>query len=149
MMVMRFRYSFQKIVDLKTNEKTQAEWILSGAVGQLREEEQHLTTLFTEKEEVRNRLGQSAETRTTASDLMAYQYYLNHLDDRIKQKTADVRHAEVKVTEKREVLSSKMVEEKIWNQARDKAYRQYQDLLLKKEQDVLDELAATRRTKLI
>jgi flagellar protein FliJ len=141
---MRFRYSFQKIVDLKTNEKTQAEWILSGAVGRLREEELSLTTLFTEKEEVRNRLGRSAEERTTASDLMAYQYYLNRLDDQIKRKSADVRHAEVVVVEKREALSSKMVEEKVWNQARDKAYRQHQSIMLKKEQEILDELATTR-----
>lgn len=144
---MRFRYSFQKIVDLKSNEKTQAEWILSGAVVRLREEEQSLTTLFSEKDEVRSQLEQTAVARTTASELMAYQHYLNRLDARIKSKTADVRHAEVNVVEKREALSSKMVEEKVWNQARDKAFRHYQTLMLKKEQDVLDELATTRHKR--
>ncbi|WP_438446894.1 flagellar export protein FliJ [Gorillibacterium sp. sgz5001074] len=141
---MRFRYSFQKIVDLKTNEKTQAEWILSGAVVKLREEESSLTSLFSEKDEIRERMHVTAEDRTTASELMSYQSYLNHLDDRIKRKAADVRHAEVNVVEKREVLSSKMVEEKVWNQARDKAFRQYQALMLKKEQEMLDELASNR-----
>ena len=28
----RYRYPYQKIVDLKTSEKTQAEWLLSNAV---------------------------------------------------------------------------------------------------------------------
>lgn len=144
---MRFRYSFQKIVDLKTNEKTQAEWILSGAVVKLREEESSLTSLFSEKDEIRQRMGDSAEDKTTASELMSYQYYLNHLDDRIRRKSLDVRHAEVNVVEKREALSSKMVEEKVWNQARDKAFRQYQALMLKKEQEALDELASTRHKK--
>ncbi|MEC0268507.1 flagellar export protein FliJ, partial [Paenibacillus anseongense] len=39
---MQFRYSFQQIVDLKNNERTQAEWILSEAMGQLRNEETNL-----------------------------------------------------------------------------------------------------------
>ena len=43
MMILSFRYSLQKIVDLKKNEKTQAEWILSHAMGVLQEEEHSLT----------------------------------------------------------------------------------------------------------
>lgn len=145
---MRFRYSFQKIVDLKTNEKTQAEWILSDAVGHLREEEESLHSLFSEKDDVRQRLINSTSASITASELMSYQYYLNHLDDRIKRKTVDVRHAETKVEQKREVLSSKMKEEEVWNRARQKAYQLHQALVLKKEQETLDELATTRHKRL-
>ncbi|MGV2795025.1 flagellar export protein FliJ, partial [Clostridium perfringens] len=36
---MRFRYVYQKVVDLKSNEKTQAEWMLSAAVGILQAEQ--------------------------------------------------------------------------------------------------------------
>jgi flagellar protein FliJ len=140
---MRFRYSFQKIVDLKSNEKTQAEWVLSGAVGRLREEEETLNTLYSEKSQVESQLG-SAATLTTASELMVYQHYLNHLDGRIKLKTADVKNAESNVSEKRQILSSKMVEEKVWDQARNKAYMLHQSLVLKKEQEALDEMATTR-----
>lgn len=144
---MRFRYAFQKIVDLKTNEKTQAEWVLSGAVGKLREEESSLTTLFSEKDEVSNQLIDSTRQRTTASELVHYQMYIDHLEDRIRRKTADVRHAETAVVERRQELSSKMVEEKVWTQAREKAYRQFQALQLKKEQEVLDDLASSRFKK--
>lgn len=140
---MRFNYSFQKIVDLKSNEKTQAEWVLSGAIGRLREEEESLTTLFSEKSHVESELC-SAARQTTASELMSYQYYLEHLNHRIQHKTADVRHAEKNVVEKRSILSSKMVEEKVWDQARYRAYMLHQYMELKKEQDVLDEMATMR-----
>lgn len=36
---MRFHYTFQKVVDLKGNEKTQAEWMLSTALGELQAQE--------------------------------------------------------------------------------------------------------------
>lgn len=140
---MKFRYSFQKIVDLKTNEKTQAEWVLSGAVGHLREEEASLSTLYSEQSRVESQLG-TASQRATASELMEYQYYLDHLSSRIRLKTDDVRKAEHKVLEKRQILSSKMVEEKVWDQARSKAFMQHQALELKKEQDALDEMATNR-----
>jgi flagellar FliJ protein len=144
---MRFRYSFQKIVDLKSNEKTQAEWVLSSAVGRLRAEEDSLNTLYSEKNDVESALDSSVLSRTTVSELMVYQHYLEHLDNRIRHKTVDVRHAEINVTEKREILSSKMVEEKVWDQARSKAFAVHQALVLKKEQDSLDEMATNRYKK--
>ncbi|MFM9327113.1 flagellar export protein FliJ [Paenibacillus mesotrionivorans] len=140
---MRFKYTFQKIVDLKSNEKTQAEWVLSGAIGHLREEEESLSTLFSEKNSVETELVSAAQ-HTTASELMNYQYYLDHLNNRIRCKTADVRLAEKDVVEKRGILSSKMVEEKVWDQARNKAYLLHQATVLKKEQEVLDEMATMR-----
>lgn len=140
---MRFRYSFQKIVDLKANEKTQAQWVLSGAVGRLREEEESLSTLYSEQSRVQSLLGSAAQ-QTTVSELMVYQHYLDHLKDRIRLKTADVRQAEHKVSEKRQILSSKMMEEKVWDQARSKAFMIHQASELKKEQDVLDEMATMR-----
>lgn len=140
---MRFKYTFQKIVDLKSNEKTQAEWVLSGAIGHLREEEESLSTLFSEKSSIETELISAAE-HTTASALMNYQYYLEHLNHRIRNKTVDVRMAEKNVVEKRGILSSKMVEEKVWDQARNKAYLLHQAMVLKKEQEVLDEMATMR-----
>lgn len=141
---MKFRYSFQKIVDLKSNETTQAKWVLSDAVGRLRDEEQSLSTLYTEKDHVETALNSSVVQRTTVSDIRVYQNYLDHLDDRIRHKTAEVKVAEHKVDEKRQILSSKMVEEKVWNQARHKAFLVHQADVLKKEQDTLDEMATVR-----
>lgn len=43
---MRFHYTFQKVVDLKGNEKTQAEWMLSSALGELQAQEKSLDELI-------------------------------------------------------------------------------------------------------
>ena len=45
----KFRYAYQKIADLKTSEKTQAEWLLSSAVGKLHTEEDSLNRLYQEE----------------------------------------------------------------------------------------------------
>ncbi|WJH33267.1 flagellar export protein FliJ [Paenibacillus sp. CC-CFT747] len=114
----RFRYSFQKIVDLKTNEKTQAEWILSSAVNDLRVEEDQLSDLKHHKSEVQETLVSAAANRTTVSELMLYQKYLDHIDHQILNKNAAVRAAQINVEDKQSNLTAKMREEKVWSKAR-------------------------------
>ncbi|WP_058303931.1 flagellar export protein FliJ [Gorillibacterium timonense] len=141
---MKFRYAFQKIVDLKSNEKTQAEWLLSSAVTQLRVEESSLTELRIERQGIENMLMDASASSTTVSDLLLFQNYLTHMDRRIDEKLCDVRTAEQQVSETRSNLSEKAVEEKVWFRARDKARDVFMAESLKKEQETLDELALTR-----
>lgn len=142
---MRFRYSFQKIVDLKSNEKTQAEWYLSSAVGRLRDEEQSLDTLRSERQDVQETISKATADRITISEVMIYQQYLMHIDQRIVSKHEDLQMAERNVALQQENLTSKMMEEKKWFNARDKAKQLYTAAALKREQDELDEMALTRR----
>lgn len=58
---MKFQFPLQKIVDLKGNEKTQAEWILSQALSTLREEEQFLHELNEEIAKQQGQLSRSSE----------------------------------------------------------------------------------------
>lgn len=145
---MRFRYSFQKIVDLKSNEKTQAEWVLSHAVGKLREEEATLSELHSEKMSLQADLSNASLNAMSVSDLMHYQTYLNHIDRQITRKDADVRAAQQHVVTRQQQLSSKMVEEKVWTTARDKAKQLFSHAVQKKEQDTLDEIATMRHKHL-
>jgi flagellar FliJ protein len=141
---MKFRYSLQKIVDFKSNEKTQAEWILSAAFNRLRDEEASLTLLETERQEIQETLSQAAEKTTTVSELSLYQSYLSHIDLNIRNKNADVRTAQQAVNKSQEHLTEKMKQEKVWFMARDKAQKEFAASLLKKEQEALDELTNTR-----
>lgn len=141
---MGFRYAFQKIVDLKSNEKTQAEWILSGAVTRLQGEEQTLYDLQAERDSVHQQINSSSGQSITISKLQMLQQYLEHLDQRIQAKSQDVERAHRNVIQTREHLTEKMTEEKVWNRARDKAKQSFQSMVLKRDQDALDELAAAR-----
>jgi flagellar FliJ protein len=146
---MRFRYPFQKLLDLKTNEKTQAEWMLSEAIGILRQEESTLSELYEARNQVNSRMADVSAGLTTVSQLKLLQDYAEHLDQQIMRKNRDVRQAQHLVHEKQQHLSAKMIEEKIWTKAKDKAYAQFVSAVLKKEQEEMDEIAMTRRVRTI
>ncbi|SDC86200.1 flagellar FliJ protein [Paenibacillus sp. UNCCL117] len=141
---MRFRYAFQKIVDLKENEKTQAEWILSEAIGVMRREETTLSELQQSKYEMQEELHKVSVHRTTVSNLMMLQGYVDHIEGRIQSKQRDLQYAKTVVQSRQEDLNGKVLQEKVWNKAKEKAYQRFASDLLKKEQDQLDEMATNR-----
>ncbi|MBD0380356.1 flagellar export protein FliJ [Paenibacillus sedimenti] len=145
---MKFRYSFQQIVDLKNNERTQAEWILSEAIGQLRNEETNLHGLCEEKAKLHNQMADASGNSVMISEMLLLQNYMNHLDQQIMRKHQDIQKAQHVVEKKQEHLSERMIDEKVWTKAREKAYHQFQSFVAKKEQEALDEMATNRFKRL-
>ncbi|NOV03168.1 flagellar export protein FliJ [Paenibacillus planticolens] len=145
---MHFRYSFQQIVDLKNNERTQAEWILSEAMGQLRNEETSLRGLFEQKENLHQEMVTASRDSVSIAKMLMLQTYMNHVERQIARKHQDVQQAKHVVLKKQEHLSEKMIDEKVWTKAREKAYSQFQSFVAKKEQDALDEMATNRFKRL-
>ncbi|MDF2725047.1 MAG: hypothetical protein K0Q59_4722 [Paenibacillus sp.] len=146
---MRFRYPLQKLVDLKKNEKEQAEWMLSEALGQLRQERQALTELEAELARVGKELAYASIHRTTISQMQLLQHYSQHLEQQIRLKAKDVDRAQANVTDKQQSLTGKMMEEKVWTKAKEKAQLQFTAIVMKKEQEELDEIALNRRVQTI
>jgi flagellar FliJ protein len=144
MIKLSFRYPLQKIVDLKTNEKTQAEWILSHAMTVLQEEEQSLHSLHSEKSDIHADLTLAVGVSANISQLRTFQSYMTHLDLRITKKVKDVERAEQNVVHKKGHLSEKMIDEKVWSKAKDKAKKIFEGIERTKEQQILDEMATTR-----
>ncbi|WP_337098849.1 flagellar export protein FliJ [Paenibacillus sp. YIM B09110] len=139
-----FRYSFQKIVDLKSSEKTQAEWILSAAVGALAVEEQSLEQLHMSKREWEIKLIEASQTAVSLMELQVMQQYLDHLVTCIQNKMTDVLQAKKKVEHRRGLLTEKMKDEKVWLKAKDHAFDRFRSALQVKEQNELDEMATVR-----
>jgi len=146
---MRFRYPLQKLVDLKTNQKEQAEWMLSEAIADLQREELALSELRAEQGRLADELEQASIRKTTISQMQMLQLYLQHLDRQIHSKCGDVGRAQDNVAEKQQYLTEKLKEEKVWTKAKEKAQSQFTAFVLKKEQDELDELALNRRFQTI
>ncbi|WP_028550424.1 flagellar export protein FliJ [Paenibacillus sp. UNC451MF] len=145
---MRFRYAFQKIVDLKTNEKTQAEWLLSQAIGKMREEESSLSELHEAKDGIYEELYQVSTKKATISQMMLLQQYVEHIDQQIVLKNHDLMQAKEAVHAKQDILAGRVLEEKVWSKAKEKAYQRFTVNVLKKEQDQLDEMATNRFRRL-
>lgn len=139
-----FRYSFQKVVDLKSSEKTQAEWTLSSAIGALAEEELSLELLRAKQREWEGKLHEATRIAVPLSELQVIQHYLDHLVACITSKLKDVLHAQKAVEQSRLKLSDKMKDEKVWLKAKDHARDRFQHAMQIKEQNELDELASVR-----
>jgi len=145
---MKFQYSFQQIVDLKNNQRTQAEWVLSEALGKLRSEETSLQDLFEQKAELHEQIHQVSASAVTISQMLLLQNYMDHLDQQIIRKHEDIQMAQQVVEVKQEVLSERMKDEEVWNKAREKAFDQHRAFVAKKEQEALDEMATNRFRRL-
>ncbi|ETT52299.1 flagellar export protein FliJ [Paenibacillus amylolyticus] len=141
---MKFRYHFQKVVDLKSNEKTQAEWMLSTAIGKLQTEEDHLIQLLNDRSNLIGIIQSATENTASVNSLQEMQRYVHHLDECISRKNSDVKHAQVNVQRNQTFLNGKMVDEKVWLGARDKAKIKFQQEMLLREQNDLDEMATVR-----
>lgn len=141
---MRFRYVYQKVVDLKSNEKTQAEWMLSAAVGILQAEQYSLEQLMDERSHTHTAIQNEMENKASMIKLQELQRYMDYLETCITRKIGDVQRAEVNVDQKKTILTTKMLDEKVWLKARDKAKEKFQQEMLLREQNELDEMATVR-----
>ncbi|WP_223066773.1 flagellar export protein FliJ [Paenibacillus caui] len=141
---MKFNYAFQKVVDLKTNEKTQAEWLLSAAIGALQAEQRTLEQLLEDKRKLAVAMLEEAKKKASLLKLQALQQYADHLERCIADKSNDVNRAEQNVEKKKVQLSTRVQDEKVWLKAKDKAWDAFRHQMLLREQSELDEMATVR-----
>lgn len=141
---MKFHYVYQKVVDLKSNEKTQAEWMLSAAVGELQSEQRSLDQLLEEQARTATVLQSEMENRAPMIKLQELQRYMDFMEQAIARKLGDVRRAEINVEHKKTILNGKMRDEKVWLKAKEKAKDKFQHEMLLREQNELDEMATVR-----
>ncbi|WP_166237973.1 flagellar export protein FliJ [Paenibacillus turpanensis] len=142
---MRFRYPLQKVLDLKMNETSQAEWMLSQALSELHALEEKLQALHGEIDFCRAKL--ASESHMTISDMLMVQQYTEHLSAMQKQQEREITKAQGAVLERRQELQRKMLDEKVWQNAKEKARSQFNALFLKQEQERLDEMATIRHAR--
>jgi flagellar FliJ protein len=141
---MRFHYPLQKIVDLKGSEKSMAEWEYAASLGRLRAEEEKLSALARERAELERRMESAAVRPVPLADIHALQRYLDWIGDRIAEQTEGVRQAREQTRQRQDRLLGKMVDEKAWLNARDKAFERFRQASLRQEQAELDEIAVMR-----
>jgi flagellar FliJ protein len=140
----RFHYTFQKVVDLKGNEKTQAEWMLSSALGELQAQERSLDDLTVQRIAMIQSLQHAAEQKTPMAKIREMQEYVDYLDKSIARKHMDISMAHQEVQCKQDQLSTRVLDEKVWLKAKDKAQTLFQQSMILREQNELDEMATVR-----
>lgn len=141
---MKFQYPLQKILDLKNNERTQAEWMLSAALTELNTEQKQLDDLLKSKEQLGRILTEASLSSAKISEIVNIQQYISFVDRQIEAKDEDVKIAKHRVNHRKTQLNDKLVDEKIWDKAKEKAYSVHRAFVQKKEQEQLDDFATMR-----
>lgn len=141
---MRFQYRLQKILDLKNNERTQAEWMLSAALSQLHNEKEQLEHLLESKEQLGQILTEASVNCAKIAEIVNIQQYISFVDRQIELKDEEVKIAEHRVNHKKTQLHHKLIDEKIFDKARERAYSVHRSFVQKKEQEQLDDFATMR-----
>lgn len=141
---MKFHYNFQKVVDLKGNERTQAEWMLSNALGELEAQEKSLAELTEQRNKMLLHLQEAAEQCSSMNKIRELQDYVDFLDNCIVRKHQQINAAHQEVVRKQDELNEKAVDEKVWLKAREKALSLFQHNMNLREQNDLDEMATVR-----
>jgi flagellar FliJ protein len=141
---MIFRYSFQRVLDLKANEKKQAESVLSQAMGAMTSAEQELSELMLSKYRTQQHLADHAASKRPMAEMIAVQHYVDHLEERIQSAKRRLLVAEQRVNELRQQVTDRTVEEKVWLKAREKAHAVHRTEIERRAQYEMDEMAAVR-----
>ncbi|WP_028595576.1 flagellar export protein FliJ [Paenibacillus assamensis] len=139
-----FQYPFQKVLDLKTNTKKQAEWMLSQAIGELQAEEDSLSRVKKERHDATITLQELVNACAPVHELQMWQHHILHLDEKLIVHYQRVKQAEGVVSTKQSALHQCMSDEKLWVKAREKAEQQFKLQVSLMEQNELDEMATVR-----
>lgn len=118
--------------------------MLSSALGELQAQEKSLDELIIQRNAVMSSLQSAAEQKTPMAKLREMQDYVDYLDKCIARKHSDISRAHTEVQSKQDHLSTKVLDEKVWLKAKDKAQTAFLQNMSLREQNELDEMATVR-----
>lgn len=141
---MKFRYPLQKVVDLKSNQRTQAEWLLAEAIGVFNKRQTTFDQLQLQIRQTQQEMDQATQGASPISRIQMLQEHLNYLQLQLGEEQIRLQQAEKKMEQTQQKLTDKMRDEKVWTTSKDNAYSRFVAEQQKKEQQDIDELASAR-----
>lgn len=103
-----------------------------------------LDELIEQRSTVMLSLQTAAQQKTPMAKLREMQDYVDYLDKCIARKLSDISLAHIEVQSKQDQLSTKVLDEKVWLKAKDKAQTAFVQNMNLREQNELDEMATVR-----
>lgn len=139
----KFKFSYERILDLKQKEKESAQTQMSHAIkNQVRIEGKVLS--ISEKLEEVESLWESKQEKALVTDLISMANYVQALRSSLKREQQSLQIAKINVEKKQEDLRDKLKEENIWSSLKEKAEETYMTEMKWQEQLIQDETAVTR-----
>ncbi|MFD1906083.1 flagellar export protein FliJ [Paenibacillus rhizoplanae] len=129
---------------MKGNEKHRQSGCSQAHSENCRHRKKSLDELIEQRSTVMLSLQTAAQQKTPMAKLREMQDYVDYLDKCIARKLSDISLAHIEVQSKQDQLSTKVLDEKVWLKAKDKAQTAFVQNMNLREQNELDEMATVR-----
>lgn len=140
----QFNFRFQKILDLKENEKGFAQIQMAEAMKQQEvgyQRNRIIEKKINEAEQLKNA---KQQTGVNISELRMLEDYIYQLQDQSLSSKRELEHLESKVSTSQGLLQKKAQEEKTWENLKKQKLMHFQEENKAAEQSFFDEMASTR-----
>lgn len=143
-MTTKFNFRFQKILDLKGNEKDFAQIQMADALKQ--QEVGHLKreAIYRKMIDAERQKNEKQQNGVNISDLRMMETYIDQLQEQFALSNRELEHLQNKVSRTQNHLQKKAQEEKTWGNLKQQDLTLYVEQNKVVEQNFFDELASTR-----
>ncbi|GHV50987.1 flagellar protein FliJ [Spirochaetia bacterium] len=140
----RFRFSMEKVLDLRKHREQEAEIELGRAIGELTEIENRIKALAIEKTKAAK---ERFSTNNTTIEIQSYDMYIIRLDQTKDRLLEEAAKAELKVEAARKVYLEASRDRKVFDKLREKREGEYRKEMLAEEAKVLDDISGGVRAR--
>ncbi len=142
---MTFRFSFQKVLDIKEKEKEMAKQEFGTIKHREMELQEQIEVLEMEKQKVFNQFDEV--DRKTVLEILEVQQGIDHVNRQMKHLEFQSKQIHHQVELKHQELIERSREAKMWIQWKEKSKEAYLRQMGRKEQAMLDEMAVLRYSR--
>jgi flagellar FliJ protein len=139
----RFRFSLEKVLELRKYREQEARLELGRAVGEL----QAIEDQIRETGAVRHNAAAARFSSGNAPEIINYENYINRLDQLKEKLLKDAAAAELVVEEKRKAWLEASRDRKVVDRLREKREAEYRGKMAKEERAELDDIANDRQIR--
>lgn len=140
----QFNFRFQKILDLKENEKGFAQIQMAEAIKQHEvghERNKAIQNKISDVEQLKNAKQQSG---VNISELRMLEEYIHQLQDQSQSSKRELEYLQKNVSASQGILQKKAQEEKTWENLKQQKMNRFEEENKAAEQSFFDEMASTR-----
>jgi flagellar protein FliJ len=140
----KFHYPFQKILDLKENEKEFAQIKMAEAIKQQEISLRKNQEIYQGISKAENLKKQKQQVGVNIFELRELDDYIKKLKDQLLLSEHELMQSESNVIKTQSHLRTKVQEEKTWINLKNKKLEQFEEKIKLSEQTFFDEMASTR-----
>ncbi|WP_404330211.1 flagellar export protein FliJ [Mesobacillus maritimus] len=139
-----FHYPFQRILDLKENEKDFAQIQMAEAIKKQEESLRKNQEIYQKIIEVENEKNQKQLDGVNIFELRMLENYIDQLKNQLLSAERDLERLDTHVVQTQSHLCVKVQEEKTWLNLKNQRRKQFDQEMKQSEQALFDEMAANR-----